>query len=249
MPIVFYIHNTRLKLTRMNCINHFSGTLLISLLSFLFTHNGVARDYNVNFQFKFDTQEVQLNKQVYSPSLADSLTVDLLKMYVSNIEITYADGSTHKVKKSNHLINLEDPQTAHIVLKDIPAGAITHLDLKIGTDSLTNVSGSMSGDLDPINGMYWAWRSGYVNFKLEGTSKKFATRKNRFTYHIGGYLSPHTTCRSLQSNVSTYQQENISFVLDLELLMKQAKDTASVMIPGPQASKLADILATSFSVN
>lgn len=30
----------------------------------------------------------------------------------------------------------------------------------------------MDGDLDPLNGMYWAWNSGYINMKIEGITPK-----------------------------------------------------------------------------
>jgi len=62
----------------------------------------------------------------------------------------------------------------------------------IGTDSITNVSGALDGDLDPIKGMYWAWNSGCINFKLEGT-RVISGKKTPFEYHIGGYNGPQAT--------------------------------------------------------
>ena len=48
----------------------------------------------------------------------------------------------------------------------------------------------MDGDLDPLKGMYWAWSSGFINFKLEGSCLNCGSEKE-FTYHIGGFIAPY----------------------------------------------------------
>jgi len=47
-------------------------------------------------------------------------------------------------------------------------------------DSLANVSGAMSNDLDATKGMYWSWQSGFINLKIEGKSASCKTRKINF---------------------------------------------------------------------
>ena len=85
----------------------------------------------------------------------------------------------------------------------------------IGIDSLASVSGALSGDLDPSNGMYWAWQSGYINMKIEGTSSSCKTRKNSFNFHIGGYLKPYNAIKKIEIPINKIQNQIID---DLERL-------------------------------
>ena len=39
-----------------------------------------------------------------------------------------------------------------------------------------------SGDLDPLKGMYWTWQSGYINFKIEGSSP-YVVIKEQVCFH------------------------------------------------------------------
>jgi hypothetical protein len=64
----------------------------------------------------------------------------------------------------------------------------------IGVDSLKSVSdiSQRKGVLDPVGGaagMYWAWNSGYIFVKVEGTSPQAplnaATNERIFQYHTG----------------------------------------------------------------
>ena len=71
----------------------------------------------------------------------------------------------------------------------------------LGIDSLTNVSGVMGGDLDPTKGMYWTWQSGYINFKMEGSSAVCPTRNHEFQFHIGGYQDPFYAMQTLELEV------------------------------------------------
>jgi hypothetical protein len=54
--------------------------------------------------------------------------------------------------------------------------SISKITFSAGIDSLTSTAGIQKGVIDPINGMYWAWQSGYVNFKIEGKSSSCPTR-------------------------------------------------------------------------
>jgi hypothetical protein len=75
------------------------------------------------------------------------------------------------------------------------------LKCNLGIDSLTNEAGAMGGDLDPTKGMYWAWQSGYVNFKMEGKSPICPTWKHKFQLHLGGYLAPFNALQTLDFKV------------------------------------------------
>ena len=65
----------------------------------------------------------------------------------------------------------------------------------IGVDSIHNCSGAQSGALDPVNGMFWTWSTGYIFLKLEGHADASASSGHIFEYHIGGYAAPNNCIR------------------------------------------------------
>jgi hypothetical protein len=74
----------------------------------------------------------------------------------------------------------------------VPKGDYRQISFTIGVDSLRNTMeiARRTGVLDPAaagNDMYWTWNSGYIFFKIEGTSPSSAEAGNVFMYHIGGF--------------------------------------------------------------
>nr|WP_222838143.1 MbnP family protein [Chitinophaga pinensis] len=66
----------------------------------------------------------------------------------------------------------------------------------LGVDSLRSTMdiSKRTGVLDPTggmdDGMYWGWNSGYIFFKMEGTSDVAPvdpSGQHKFRYHIGGF--------------------------------------------------------------
>jgi hypothetical protein len=58
----------------------------------------------------------------------------------------------------------------------------------VGVDSARNVSGAQTGALDPANGMFWTWNTGYIMAKLEGNAP--TSPSGTFEYRIGGFKEP-----------------------------------------------------------
>ena len=119
----------------------------------------------------------------------------------------------------------------------------------LGVDKKHNTSGANSGDLDPVNGMFWSWQSGYINFKIEGVSPSCDTRKNKFQFHIGGYQTPHQTKRQLSFKLENWEIGNLvisielsEFFDDLELGTENQLTTV-----GARASQMANQFQKIFS--
>lgn len=64
-----------------------------------------------------------------------------------------------------------------------------------GVDSLTQTSGVYGGALDPMHGMYWAWNSGFIHFKLEGELRRADKSATPVEWHIGGYAGDRSAIR------------------------------------------------------
>ncbi len=95
-----------------------------------------------------------------------------------------------------HLINQADSSTTNIFLPTWETN-FKSLSFTIGVDSLYNVSGVQTGDLDPVKGMFWTWNSGYIMAKLEGTSPVSSQPNNNFEFHIGGYKAGQNTVQKI----------------------------------------------------
>ncbi|MFK7785826.1 MAG: MbnP family protein [Crocinitomicaceae bacterium] len=179
--------------------------------------------------------------------LEESYEISTLRFYLSTIEFHTSNGVWHTEENSVHLVDLEDADSWKIPLpKDLVKSSIDSVSFLLGIDSVTNVSGILEGDLDPIKGMYWAWNSGYINFKVEGKANK---TESHFEYHLGGYLPPFATARKV---ILARNAKRKKIVLQLNL--KQFLDTVNmkelneVMIPGPEAVLLSDQLTNCFSL-
>lgn len=151
----------------------------------------------------FNEKPLVLTEQNYISENGDTLSIDLFKFYFSGLHLTDSDNKTFNEKESYHLINAEDSLTCSFSISNIPSGTYNSLEYAIGVDSLKNVSGALSGDLDPIKGMFWTWNTGYISAKLEGKSRKCKTHNNAFDLHVGGYLNPYNTYRKNKLDLNT----------------------------------------------
>jgi hypothetical protein len=190
--------------------------------------------------------------QEYISGKKDTLTLDVVKFYVSALEINYKDNSVVSKKNSYHLIDVSHPESLLINLDRIQSQEIKSVKFNLGIDSLTSVSGALNKDLDAANGMNWAWQSGYINMKIEGERSSFKTRKNKFQFHIGGYTNPNYAMRSIEILVPNTPHPNKTLQLNVDLAKLfaelQLKEINSIMIPGKEAMKIADIATKMFTL-
>lgn len=197
------------------------------------------------FNLKFGDYALQLNKTYISKN-NDSLQLTTFKFYISGLQIDYTDNTVFKEKNSYHLIDFENLNSLKIPIENKNKNAISKIKFQIGIDSTASVSGALSGDLDPANGMYWAWQSGYINMKIEGKSASCTTRKNQFQFHIGGYIQPNYAIR----NVTLDSKDNHTIAVDVSELFSKVnlKEINSMMVPSKKAMELADYSINMFKI-
>ncbi len=198
---------------------------------------------SLSFKFTFDGKEIETGKSVYWKEINDSIRFDNLKFYFSNVYFSKGGKSFDSLSKKYHLYDSEIDTSSNCSFNSVDYFICDSLHLTIGIDSITNVSGAMGGDLDPVNGMYWAWQSGYINFKIEGVSPLCNTRNHVFQYHIGGYSAPYASARKISFAAAGNYSVTLTIPLD-ELLKKiDIKTTNEVMSPGKKATEISDHLA------
>ena len=179
----------------------------------------------------------------------DSLSIETFKMYISSIQFNYIDGSQYKEENSFHLLDTQQEKSLSLRFSDIKLKPIKSIYFNIGIDSTTNVSGAMGGDLDPTKGMYWAWQSGYINFKLEGKNKQCNSRNNEFTLHLGGYSFPYNSLQKVELNIES-NLNTINIEIDLMRFLKsiKIKNNHHIMSPSKNAMMMANKIPEIFSI-
>lgn len=202
---------------------------------------------NMHLNLTFREKPLELNKEYFSEN-KDSLQITAFKFYISNLKLEYSDKTKYSEPNSYHLIDIENPNSLRFPIAKTSNKAISKVTFSIGLDSLTSVSGAMSGDLDPTKGMYWAWQSGFINMKIEGKSSSCKTRKNTFQFHIGGYMTPNYAIRTIELKPIN---PNLEINVDVAELFKNIKlaDNNSIMVPGVKAMELANKATKMFSIN
>jgi len=121
----------------------------------------------------------------------DSFNVQTYRYYISNISFTDNLGNTWYELESYHLIDAADTNSLKVYVDSMPAGTYTSIRFMVGVDSTRNVSGAQTGALDPVNGMFWTWSSGYIMAKFEGHSPSSTSGFNLVVYHIAGYAGQY----------------------------------------------------------
>jgi len=130
---------------------------------------------------------LSLHTSTYVNSNTDTFSVDILKYYISNVQLVTASGYTYTENESYYLVDQSNPNTLHLMIKKVPAGHFSSINFMIGVDSVRNFSGIQTGALDPMNDMFWTWNTGYIMAKMEGHSPQSSEPTKKLVYHVGGY--------------------------------------------------------------
>ena len=127
--------------------------------------------YNITLQFVNKAGEKLLNADsIYTNPFGETFKVRTFKYYISHIVLQ--DDATGKKQFFNNdyfLVDEADSASKKITLQTSISN-VSSVHFLLGVDSLKNVSGIQTGNLDPSKGMFWTWNTGYVMAKLEGNS-------------------------------------------------------------------------------
>ncbi len=154
-------------------------------------NSSVKGTLSVEFDNIAGAADLQLNTATYTNAAGESFKVTKLKYFVSNFLYTNIDGSIYTVPQDSCYFLIDESNAAtHEPLVRIPEGEYKTVSFMVGIDSLRNTMdiSKRTGILDPTgvaSDMYWGWNSGYIFFKIEGTSP--AAAGNVFQYHVGGF--------------------------------------------------------------
>jgi hypothetical protein len=154
---------------------------LLLIFSFLLTHMTFAQQRTALY---WDKIPFELEKQ-YDINDTIAVRIDQFKFYVQ---------ATNDNKPNNiHLIDAAAQETWHWTSPIAP--------MQVGIQAAIQTAGVFTGDLDPINGMYWAWNTGFISVKCVGEiiNVKNGTQQ-KFEYHLGGYQAPFACIKAIPGN-------------------------------------------------
>jgi hypothetical protein len=153
------------------------------------------------FANEFAGQALQLNKS-YTTLLNDEVQFTTFNYYISNIKLKKADGTVWAQPESYHLLKVTDENQGLVSLNltDVPQGEYTELTFSVGVDALRNSSGAQEGALDPVNGMFWTWKTGYMFLRGEGFYMQNGQKQGAFVYHTGDNTAYETVTLALNNS-------------------------------------------------
>lgn len=224
----------------------------LGILFFIFFSmvvNAQPQFHSLRFRFTFGGEEIELQKSYFSEAMNDSIQLETVKLYVSNIHFKKDGKIVDTTSKKFYLIDLENKFSRDISFAGLGVRPCDTLEFSIGIDSLMNVSGAMGDDLDPVHGMYWAWQSGYINFKIEGKSNVCKTRNNVFQFHVGGYSSPYPSIQHFKFAISKTDNVTIEIPLDDLLEKIDIRNTNEVMSPGKKSVEISRIVSSLVTIS
>lgn len=189
---------------------------------------------------------LELGKKYYVTESKDSITFETIKFYLSHLQFFQEEELVGTLEKKHLLIDLENP--ASLVIPDLPDKKFNKIRFKLGVDSLTSVSGAFGEDLDPTNGMYWTWQSGYIHVKLEGVADNCPARNHAFQFHLGGYQAPFNSIQELELPILDGQKIQLEVSLNKFLSQINLEEQFQVMSPNAQAVEIAEQVSSIFSI-
>ena len=209
-----------------------------------------AQEVVVKFHHTANGRPLVLPDSSYTNAFNEVYQVTRLKYYISH------GGFAPGEPASAALIDASAQDSIVIHPKE---GKHSALYFMVGVDSALNCSGAQDGALDPLNGMFWTWNSGYIFFKLEGYSSSSKADLQRIEHHVGGYRYPNNVAKIIQLNLPVpleckkNRRYLISINVDMDKYWKgindvKIADQALLMTPGGIALKAAENFPAMFSI-
>lgn len=186
-------------------------------------------------------------------SANDTLYFERAKYYITNIELVKTNDSVYVEPESYRLMNLAEANSLIFNLSKVPTGTYKAIRFMMGVDSARNMSGAQTGALDPANGMFWSWSTGYIHFKLEG---KYGLARQPFAYHIGGFRRNQVSMRkvNMSANFTVAQDSSSKLIMRADVKKTfegpnpiNVRQQPDVTLPGPVALGIADNVQLMFS--
>lgn len=226
--------------------------ILFTILFFSITKAGFCQangKLRIVFSQEANSKPIALRDSAYTNNFGESYTINKLKYYTGMWQIGHQQFDVYLLANAAAMENK--------VEFNLKPGHYPQFSFLLGVDSARNCSGAQDGALDPMNDMFWTWNSGYIMFKLEGTSQQSNADLNRIEWHIGGYKGPLNVTRRIAFNqpidIVSGKTTEIQIVLNLDKVWDgnqkiKIAEEPMCMTMGALAQKIADNFQGMFSI-
>jgi hypothetical protein len=124
----------------------------------------------------------------YTDAAGDRFGVTVLKYFISDVELTYADGGTWRVPGAHYVDHDVAPTRTYALGDDAPVGALTSMSFVMGLRPALNVTGAFTQPPESL--MEWPvmMGGGYHFMKFEGWYVNAAGQPFQFRAHSGALM-------------------------------------------------------------
>jgi hypothetical protein len=231
-----------------------SMTTVLALLALLGYAPVDRHPFTICFRQTVGGRPLELFTGVYIDPFGERFLVEQFKYYISGIRVTDQQGKQELLASGSYLIDQADTGGLRLRLL-CGLNRVRSIAFVVGVDSTAKVGGVMTGDLDPMRGMFWTWNSGYIYARLEGESDSANAPAHRFTWDVGGYKPNVNAAREVVLSVPDGRADNEPLVIEADLLKWfdgwtpiRLGQSPTCHEPGDLAMRLADNYVTMFSV-
>jgi hypothetical protein len=200
---------------------------------FIFLFGSAKAQQDFRLQWNFLTSHPQLE-------------IEVCKFYVGNF--VFYNNKTEVGREDGYFL-MEKGKREDLVFHFSSNRGFDAFEFDLGVDSITHESGIMTGDLDPIQNMYWTWQAGYINSKIEGKWMGLPIQ-----LHLGGFQYPFRADQKVCVHC-TKEQYTYSFpsFLDGDFISRlnatQSSTGWHIMSPRKEAVDWMQWLATKMTAN
>ena len=173
----------------------------------------------VHFDNVMDGDSLVLSTATYKNGYETPFTVNTLKYYISGVTLNRTNLPAY-LALNYDLIDASVPESQIITLKDVPNGTYESLSFALGIDQERNHTGDQSGDLDPVNGMLWIWKTGYIFLKHEGLYTDSTGAQKMISFHYATDPAYTTITLPITSFEIKGEERHIHVAFDLNKVYK-----------------------------
>ena len=210
----------------------------------------------IQFRHKLGSRELQLFTETYTNPFGEPIVITRFKYYISHVSIAGPDQQEKALSDKTFLVDEANPHSKTLVFTT-EVTTLQSISFVIGVDSMLNISGVQTGALDPLNGMFWTWNSGYVFAKLEGKSDSSHAPAHSLNWDVGGFRSPNNASRKIQLTLPVDRSTAADTVIEIDAdLLKWFDAQHAIKMaqsplchqPGRLAMQLADNYSHMFTI-
>lgn len=189
-------------------------------------------------------EKLELEKEYNLDSF--HISISELKFYLSSFKLFNDEVPVFLDTTPSYLFDVAISTSAQL---NVPESVVyDELAFQMGIDSALTVSGNMAGDLNPQKGMYWAWQSGYINFRIEGQIKYSNGHSEVFDFHLGGYKFPFNSTQLIKIKMNSVNQRYVKLKIDIAEVLTyfNLNQQKHLMSPGEKAVDFSKVISKKF---